>query len=45
MTDQLQLSPLPSRPSPSASYMQLSVPLAPVEGPQLAGLGERSVFK
>ncbi|KAK9392862.1 FH1/FH2 domain-containing protein 1 [Crotalus adamanteus] len=32
-------------PSPSASCIQLSVPLAPVEGPQLAGLGERSVFK
>lgn len=50
VTNQLQLSPLPSRPSPkgpygSASCMQLSVPLAPVEGPQLAGLGERSVFK
>ncbi|XP_039209512.1 FH1/FH2 domain-containing protein 1 isoform X2 [Crotalus tigris] len=32
-------------PSPSASCIQLSVLLAPVEGPQLAGLGERSVFK
>ncbi|XP_029139221.1 FH1/FH2 domain-containing protein 1 [Protobothrops mucrosquamatus] len=37
--------PSPKGPYGSASCMQLSVPLAPVEGPQLAGLGERSVFK
>uniref|UniRef100_A0A8C5SR37 Formin homology 2 domain containing 1 n=1 Tax=Laticauda laticaudata TaxID=8630 RepID=A0A8C5SR37_LATLA len=29
----------------STSCMQLSAPLGPVEGEQLAGLGERSVFK
>ncbi|KAM6430679.1 FH1/FH2 domain-containing protein 1 isoform 2-T2 [Liasis olivaceus] len=29
----------------SASHVQLSAPLAPVEGEQLASLGERSVFK
>ncbi|XP_007438788.2 FH1/FH2 domain-containing protein 1 isoform X2 [Python bivittatus] len=29
----------------SASHVQLSVPLAPMEGEQPAGLGERSVFK
>ncbi|XP_034281533.1 FH1/FH2 domain-containing protein 1 isoform X6 [Pantherophis guttatus] len=29
----------------NTSCMQLSAPLAPVEGEQLAGLGERSIFK
>lgn len=51
VADPLQLFPsLPSRPSSKGSYsssscMQLSAPLAPVEGEQLAGLGERSIFK